>query len=367
MPYLFEQALPQLYSHLLFSRNVNGHDPSEKEEEAEKRDPLLLLRGGVSGSGSRIMDLDVLAQLSLCIRGDRLWRRVRPLYTGSDDGYSMGCFETKVCKWNAPTIMLVAGTPLAREPRNSRERAFADVLPPHRAGVAAAAGVDSRVVFAVFQTAPWKVSYKHCFGDSTTLLVQLAPVHRVLRASTQSTDYAYFNRDDGIGFGVAPQAFKASHRPSPYFNTGPTSLVLDQGLEFGVFTHTGPGGAFLHDDAAAAYECRFEVDEVEVWGCGGETEAEAQRRAWQWEEREAMMRRQLNLGKDIEADRVGASGGGGVRGAVLTGVGAAGDGRADWAASERREHVRLAFDAGHAGDWFVNCAQHLGLKFDTFS
>jgi hypothetical protein len=34
------------------------------------------------------------------------------------------------------------------------------------------------------------------------------------------------------------------------------------------------------------------------------SEAEAQRKAWQWEEREAMLRRQVNLGKDIEANRV---------------------------------------------------------------
>lgn len=48
---------------------------------------------------------------------------------------------------------------------------------------------------------------------------------------------------------------------------------------------------------------RFTIQELEVWGCGGKDEAEEQRKAWAWEEREAKLRRELNLGKDIEADR----------------------------------------------------------------
>ena len=42
---------------------------------------------------------------------------------------------------------------------------------------------------------------------------------------------------------------------------------------------------------------------MEVWGCGGDEEAQKQRAAWAWEEREAAARRNVNLGKDIEADR----------------------------------------------------------------
>lgn len=47
----------------------------------------------------------------------------------------------------------------------------------------------------------------------------------------------------------------------------------------------------------------FEIEDIEVWGCGGEDEAEAQKKAWAWEEREALLRRQITLGKDVEADR----------------------------------------------------------------
>lgn len=52
------------------------------------------------------------------------------------------------------------------------------------------------------------------------------------------------------------------------------------------------------------WQDRFQIEEIEVWGCGGDKEAEEQRKMWAWEEREALLRRNVNLGKDIEADRV---------------------------------------------------------------
>jgi len=296
MPHLFSQGLPALYNHLLFSKNVDGHTPSGSAATVA-REPLL-------PAECEIMTLDVLSQLSLFIKGERLWRRVRPLYTGSEDGFSMGSFESKVLKWNAPTILLVSGTLISSDPAatNARERAFTNLLPPRRLPSSTTEGAT--VTYGVFLETPWKHVHKECFGDANTLLFQLSPVHRVLHASTQSRDYVYFNRDDGVGFGTPPQGWKTHHRPSPYFNFGPVSLVLDHALEFGVFTCAGGGGAFLTGGDGEEWQDRFEIDAIEVLGCGGEREAEAQRKAWQWEEREALLRRQINLGKDIEADRV---------------------------------------------------------------
>jgi len=290
MPYMFEHGLPALFEHFVFSKNLDAHKP----QDVTGREPLLPHNG-------EIMNPDVLGQLSLFIQRDRLFRRVRPLYAGSEAGFSLGSFETKVCKWNAPTIFLVRGTRIPDAPETSTERAFLDRLPPRRHPPGLDSG-DGRVVFGVFLETPWKHTHKECFGDARTLLFQLEPVHQIFRASTSTADYAYFNRDDSIGFGVQPQQFKKHHRTSPYFNLGPVSLVLDQGLEYGVFTHVGNGGAF-HSGRHGDWQDRFEIEEIEVWGCGGESEAEAQRRAWQWEEREALLRRQINLGKDIEADR----------------------------------------------------------------
>jgi hypothetical protein len=81
--------------------------------------------------------------------------------------------------------------------------------------------------------------------------------------------------------------------------------MLDDSLEFGVFTHDSAGGGSFHTSQSrqSDWQDRFEVESLEIWGCGGDEEAEKQRAAWAFEEREAMMRRNLNIGKDVEADR----------------------------------------------------------------
>lgn len=74
-----------------------------------------------------------------------------------------------------------------------------------------------------------------------------------------------------------------------------------------MFTHnyTSGGGAFHNSETRKHdFQDRFEVESLEVWGCGGDAEAEQQRQRWAWEEREAEARRRVNLGTgDIEADR----------------------------------------------------------------
>ncbi|KAI5844546.1 TLD-domain-containing protein [Morchella snyderi] len=289
MPFLFDGLSP-LFEHLLFSKKVDNSSTAAKEAE-----PLLPHTG-------KILDMNLLSQLSLFIKGDNLWWRLRPLYAGSEAGFSMGSFETKVVKWTAPTILLVSGTRVSRTPKTHQQKTFCDTLPPRK--YAAGGEVDERVVYGVYMHHPWRVSHRDCFGDSQSILFQLQPTHRTFHASTASTDYAYFNKDDGIGFGSPVQKMKASQR-GPYLNLGPVSLTFDPSLEFGVFQHIGHGGAFHTNDTRDEQEWQdvFEIEEIEVWGCGGDSEAEAQRKAWAWEEREALLRRQINFGKDIEADR----------------------------------------------------------------
>lgn len=232
----------------------------------------------------------------------------------------MGSFETHVLKWQAPTILLVSGQRIPSQPQSGPERAFAHTLPQRRYSTSAKTDEESRerLVFGVYLNVPWKLSHKECFGDSETLLFQLEPVHEVFRASRTVHDYAHFNKSDGIAFGnqlpnqnhgkykVPLHSIAGRH----HHNLGPVSLTLDEGLEYGVFNHISDGGAFFrsgirHMEGDRVWQDRFEIQEVEVWGLGGEKEAEEQRKQWAWEEREALSRRRLNLGNDIEADRVG--------------------------------------------------------------
>jgi len=132
-----------------------------------------------------------------------------------------------------------------------------------------------------------------------TKLFQLAPYHEVFETSTSYTDYAYFNKLHGIGFGSPLQQPKSEH-----LSLGAVSLVLDEGLEFGVFNHSSAGGGAFRPGARGDWQDRFEIEEVEVWGVGGIEEAQEQAKQWAWEEREALSRRGLNGGNDVEANRV---------------------------------------------------------------
>jgi len=55
----------------------------------------------------------------------------------------------------------------------------------------------------------------------------------------------------------------------------------------------------------ADWQDRFEIEALEVYGLGGKAEAERQRRALEFDEREAKRRREGGIGGtgDVEADR----------------------------------------------------------------
>lgn len=308
LPYLFDGLNP-LFEHFLFSKDIdlsrrkssvssNPQPPLPQQTPNLPLEPLLPREG-------EILDLNILSQLSFFIKGTTIFRRLRPLYSGGDAGFSIGSFEQKVLNWRAPSILLVAGTRVPHTPSGGRERAFADTLPPKRFPDGAKGNsTNGRVVFGVYLNVPWKQTNKQAMGDSETLLFQLEPIHEVFRASTLSTDYATFTKS-GIAFGSPPLRSKPVSGLSSHIALGPVSLMLDDSLEFGVFTHDSAGGGSFHTSQSrqSDWQDRFEVESLEIWGCGGDEEAEKQRAAWAFEEREAMMRRNLNIGKDVEADR----------------------------------------------------------------
>lgn len=308
LPFMFDGLNP-LFEHFLFSHNINltrRKDPSSgvimsptvPSVPDTPLVPLLAQEG-------EILNVNILCQLSFFLRGDSIFRRLHPLYLGGEAGFSMGSFEHGVFNWRAPSILLIAGTRLSPIPQGSQQRAFADKLPPKRFADGAS-GKDStdRVIYGAYLDVPWKHTNKGTIGDIETMLFQLEPIHEVFRASTVSKDYAGCN-STGISFGCPPLRSKAvSGLPSP-FSLGPVSLMLDASLEFGVFTHDSEGGGSFHTSTIRknSWQDRFEIESLEVWGCGGDAEAEKQHAAWAFESREAEARKNLKFGKDREADR----------------------------------------------------------------
>ncbi|KAF3918880.1 hypothetical protein ABW20_dc0103560 [Dactylellina cionopaga] len=295
LPYLFDGLKP-LYEHFLFSKRLNMSSPRIQVTMA----PPLLLNSGT------IMSNSIINQLSFFIKGEDIWRRLRRLYIGSEAGFSMGSFEQKVFKWRAPTILLVSGSRMPTPPETSREKSFTDSLTPKR--FPDSIDSDGRLIFGVYVDIPWKITHRECFGTPATKVFQLHPIHEVFETSKAHSDYIYWNKSAGIGFG-APLPRIKSGDPVLHMNLGAVSLILDESLEFGVFTHSSAGGGAFHtSDLAVAgrrddWQDRFEIEEIEVWGLGGEDEAKEQARQWAWDEAEAMRRRNVQLGDDIEANR----------------------------------------------------------------
>ena len=309
LPFLFDGLNP-LFEHFLFSKNIDlsrRKQPSSSVALPSSITPQVsdtVLEPLMPQEGE-ILDLNVLSQLSFFIKGDTLFRRLRPLYFGGDAGFSMGSLEQKVLNWRAPSILLVSGTRLSSEPRGGREKSFHDTLPTKRFPDGASGNSSSgRVVFGAYLNVPWKHTYKEAIGDRETLLFQLEPIHEVFRASTISRDYATFAKS-GVSFGCPPARSKPISGLSSHVALGPVSLMLDDSLEYGVFNHDVTGGGSFHTSPSRKYswQDRFEIQSLEVWGCGGDEEAEKQRAAWAFEEREAANRKNLRLGKDVEADR----------------------------------------------------------------
>lgn len=315
LPYMFDGLNP-LFEHFLFSKNIH---PSKRRRQSSystpatspalpsptvPRVPETPLEPLLPQEGE-ILDLNVLSQMAFFLKGSWLFRRLKPLYLGGDAGFSMGSIEQKVFNWRAPSILLVSGSRLPSEPEGARERAFADILPPKRFPNGASGNSTSgRVVFGAYLDVPWKHTYKEAIGGPDALLFQLEPIHEVFRASTISKDFFSFTKS-GIGFGSPPPRARPVSGLLAHATLGAVSLLLDGSLEFGVFNHDSNGGGSFHPSQTRRtdWQDRFEIESLEIWGCGGDEEAEKQRAAWAFEEREAAARKSIRMGKDVESDR----------------------------------------------------------------
>ncbi|TVY72890.1 Restriction of telomere capping protein 5 [Fusarium oxysporum f. sp. cubense] len=294
-----------LFERFLFSQNLDfskhQNDTPATTSSQKVAQPLLTDTGD-------ILNQNTLSQISLFLPGTDLFRRVRLLYSGNDAGFSMGSFQTKVFNWQAPTLLLVSGTRLGDKPEGGQESSFAASLPPKRFPHGSK---SDRLTFGVYVREPWKHTHRECFGDSETTLFQLEPIHDVFPASTINKDYVTFTKAPAhhpmMSFGCPHPHPSQAHRKADMLRLGPVSLLLDDSFEFAVFNHdfTSRGGAF-HSSVVRKHDFqdRFQIESLEVWGCGGDKEAQAQAEKWAWEEREAEARRKINLGNgDIEADR----------------------------------------------------------------
>lgn len=321
LPYLFSGLHP-LFEHFLFAKDFDlSKRKTDSTSATEDTKPVVPPPKPVTNpepllrDPGEILNLTTLSQLSFFIQGNQLFRVLRPLYSGNKHGFSMGSFEKQVFNWRASTILLVKGRLLPTKPSSARERTLEDMLPPKRfSNSISDTHTNQTLIYGAYIPSQWKHTSKSCFGDADAKLFQLSPTHDVFSASQFSKDYIYFNKPptspSGLGLGTPIPFQSSAHSHSQtILRPGPVSLHLDDALEFGIFTHLSEGGGSFHPSTLPCrkhkdWQDRFEIEELEVWGCGGDEVAEAQRREWAWQEREAEARRRVNLGTgDVELDR----------------------------------------------------------------
>ncbi|VEU20716.1 DEKNAAC101646 [Brettanomyces naardenensis] len=258
---------------------------------------------------SRILDAPRLSQLATILSPELAYLRLQRLYLASENGFSMRALETKIFKWNAPTILLVRGRYIDRRGDKAiRFRKYMELsndFPKFHPSSKNSRGLpknddlgaNHRVLFMVYVKQPWRISNGTCFGDENTLIGELASRQILFKTSNLLENYAYFSvTGGGIGFGSPPPFVKHTTK---IYKPGDVSLTIDSSLEVANFRHLGIPGTFRNgscftEDDKPEYEVFFRITELEVWGCGSEEELTEQRKRWEWENREAAARQQLN-------------------------------------------------------------------------
>lgn len=98
LPVCFEHmfdGLSPLFEHFLFSKSLEFTKKGEKPATTGATTPIAPLLP----EKSNILNQGIISQMSFFIPGSELFRRLRLLYSGDNDGFSMGSFESSVFNW----------------------------------------------------------------------------------------------------------------------------------------------------------------------------------------------------------------------------------------------------------------------------
>ena len=264
-------------------------------------------------NNSKLMSEPLLAQLATVLPKELFLSKLQKLYVGRESGFSMRSLQSKCFNWEAPSILLVSGMLISDDlqyakEKNPRYGKFLEQYPKlkeEQQHLDACHSQRKKATFAVYIDDPWRVTNKEFFGSMNSMIIQLAPRQDVFHAS--KPNMIYFNTvGGGIGFGNKQPLISNAHKK---YIPGNVSLTIDSTLEFAVFRHIGYGGAFKPSALLTkrgkedeSFEIKFIIQDVEVWGCGGEKELQEQIKKLEWEEAEAKRRQHINL-KSLGEDR----------------------------------------------------------------
>ncbi|BFZ56253.1 Restriction of telomere capping protein 5 [Savitreella phatthalungensis] len=207
------------------------------EREAEVKPEVVAEEDKPLTIDGTVTGLDIQERLTLsqCIPRELCAGRMDDLFRASRDGFSMSALESKCLKYPGPSLLLIRS--------------------------ATSAGP-----LGVFIDTPWKHSLAKSFGERSVFFASdeghLASYHCTVT----------FHKTRGVTCG---EPVSDGH-----------ALAIDNVMEVCRVIILG---------VAKSYN----IDDVEVWGLGGDREA--QRKAWEWEQKETERRKQINV-RDLQAE-----------------------------------------------------------------
>lgn len=234
------------------------------------------------------------------------------LYAGSEAGFSIRSLETRIFKWQAPTLVVISGKRIKAKTMqtNRRYQKFDEMYPRHFLALENHLRdwqhENDRITYAILVNQPWKNSNKNNFGDEKSLILSILPRADYFKSTHNNLlkgQLIYFNNlGMGIGFGNNQPL---NRNETKRFIPGDVSLTIEANLEFAVFRHlvnlSSSNDKFFEqsqqvDVSQEDYEDRFTISSMEVWGLlvSGK-ELEEQRKQWEWEEKQAEARQSVNI------------------------------------------------------------------------
>ncbi|KAK6202423.1 restriction of telomere capping protein 5 [Scheffersomyces amazonensis] len=322
LPKFFHEAFSSLFKHGFLSSLISQPTgkPSAAEIETSESEESSTSKSKKSISAkfveSRLVNLPSISLIGTILtnQGSNINisnKNLVKLYAGSESGFSIRSLESKIFKWQAPTLFIVSGKRLRNKTltSNMRYQSFKTEYPQFfRSSENSLREWQSdhdKITYCVLVHQPWRNSNKRNFGDEESLIFSISPrvdVYKSTHNPILKGESIYFNNLGlGLGFGNDQPVNKNGVKK---YLPGEVSLTIEANLEFAVFRHVSTSSAqsinFFHKSNQESiqltdFEDRFMITDLEVWGVGSTKELEEQRKQWEWEEKQAEARQSVNL------------------------------------------------------------------------
>ncbi|CAI5756983.1 unnamed protein product [Candida verbasci] len=257
---------------------------------------------------SRLVNIAFISYLSSISKGLNIQVEISEsnlvkLFSGSETGFSIRTLETKIFKWQAPTLFIVSGKRIKSKTLSNRRYIDFDESYPRffkSSELRPWQNEKDRITYAVFVNSPWKNSNKYNFGDEKTTIIQIQPradVYTSIHSDVLKGESIYFNNlGMGLGFGNDQPLNKNKVKK---YHPGDVSLTIESNLEFAIFRHLVNNNELSYFNRCKIlnedFEDRFTITDLEVFGLGTTKELEEQKKQWEWEEKQAEARQNVNM------------------------------------------------------------------------